>query len=73
MPNSITQAALTGLKVGGLFTLPGYPKIYDIYVRSGEPEEYLTYRTPERKMFNDAYLENRRRAGEGITKDLPLI
>ena len=31
------------------------------------------YCTPERKVFIDAYLEDRRRAGEEITKDPPLI
>ena len=38
--SSMRRAALTGLKVGDLFTLSHYPQIYGIYVYSGKPEEY---------------------------------
>jgi hypothetical protein len=41
VPSSMRRAALTGLKVGDLFTLSHYPQIYGIYVYSGKPEEYF--------------------------------
>jgi hypothetical protein len=47
--------------------------LYKITVYQGEPEEYITFCTPEAKQAIIEYRQYRERYGEVITKNCPLI
>ncbi|AFU58630.1 putative integrase family protein [Candidatus Nitrososphaera gargensis Ga9.2] len=75
--------ALPGLKIKHLtkwkeFKPEGAEKpiplnVYQIIVYAGEPEEYTTFTTVEGAQAIDSYLDYRRRYGEEIKPDAPLI
>ncbi len=70
--------ASTGCRVGAIPPLK-IRHVHDIEdckvvtFYEGETEEYLGFLTPEASRVMDAYLEKRRRDGEVMTKDSPLI
>ncbi|MDQ6862334.1 MAG: tyrosine-type recombinase/integrase [Thermoproteota archaeon] len=63
-------AALPALKIGDL---TGIDQLYQITVYQGYKEEYITFCTPECRNVIYSYLLYRRRCGEEIKSDAPLI
>jgi integrase len=70
----------TGMRIGGLPTLKirnlenvEKYNIYQITVYENDNEEYTTLCTPECKRAIDSYLEYRKRQGELLKDDAPLI
>ncbi len=71
--------ASTGMRIGGLVDVDGhYMKVGDIsetkvmvYARTAA--KYVTYCTPECRKAIDEYLNYRKRSGEIVTPDSPLI
>lgn len=67
------QGALSGLFVGHLTSIPEH-NLYQIQVYANSRKwRYTTYCTPECRQAVDTYLEYRRRLGENITNETPLI
>ncbi len=64
--------ALPDLKVGDL-TKMHEAGLYRIHVYSGTSSEYITFCSPECSAALDSYLELRKRRGEVITPDSPLL
>lgn len=74
--------ASTGMRVGAIPALDigdlkavesGTQKFYAITVYRGEPEEYLTFCTPECAKAIDKYVDFRRRIKEPVKQSSPLI
>lgn len=77
--------ASTGMRLGALPTLKmgnfrsvniendKQIKLYQITIYEGEPEEYITFCTPECSTAVDSYLSYRERSGEKIAPNTPLI
>jgi site-specific recombinase XerD len=63
---------LPDLKVGDLTKMNG-EGLYKIRVYSGTSSEYITFCSPECSTAIDSYLELRKRKGEKITADSPLL
>jgi integrase len=63
---------LPDLKVGDL-TRMDEEGLYKIRVYSGTSSEYITFCSPESSTAIDSYLELRKRKGEGIAPDSPLL
>jgi integrase len=68
----IRLGALHALKIRDIKFLAG-PKLYQIKVYQGYKEEYITFCTPECAYHLDLYLDYRKRFGEKISPDAPLI
>jgi integrase len=66
------RGAVAPLKLRDIVYLPEY-KIYQITVYRNEPEEYITYCTPEAAEAINNYLHYRERFGEELTSIVPLI
>lgn len=72
----IRLAALPALKIGDLERIndPDLDlKLFKIRVYPGYKEEYITFCTPECSKVIDSYLEYRKRSGEELKDDAPLI
>ncbi|PWU81739.1 MAG: hypothetical protein DLM72_05415 [Candidatus Nitrosopolaris wilkensis] len=77
--------ASTGMRLGALPTLKmrnfrsvniendKQIKLYQITIYEGEPEEYITFCTPECSAAIDSYLSYRERSDEKIVPNTPLI
>lgn len=66
--------ALPSLNIGDLKAVEyGTQKIYAITVYRGEPEEYVTFTTPECAKAIDNYIDFRKRIREVIKQSSPLI
>jgi integrase len=70
--SGIRVGALPSLKIRNLKKIDKY-SLYKIIVYENEDEEYTTFCTPECAKAIDLYLEYRRRYGERIKEDAPLI
>lgn len=72
----IRLSALPPLKIGDLEKI-NYPdldlKLFKMTVYQGYKEEYITFCTPECAKVIDSYLEYRKRSGEELKDDAPLI
>ncbi|MEO9321330.1 MAG: site-specific integrase [Nitrososphaera sp.] len=62
--------SIADLKIRNLERISG---LYKIMLYEGADEEYFTFCTPECVAVIDLYLEKRKRAGEDLTPDAPLI
>jgi integrase len=68
-------AALPALKIGDLkaIRINDNTGLFQITVYQGYKEEYITFCTPECSKVIDSYLEYRKRSGEELKDDAPLI
>ena len=66
------MGALPILRIGDLKPIEKYG-LCEITVYSGYQEEYVTFCTPECRKAIDSYLEYRKRCGENIIEDSPLL
>jgi len=64
------KGALVSLKIRNLKKTDNF---YKFTVYEGEKEQYYTFCTPETASLIDEYLDYRRRSGEKLTDDSPLI
>ena len=64
--------ALPSLKIRNLEKVDKYD-LYKITIYENENEEYVTFCTPECRKAIDSYLEYRKRQGEQLKDDAPLI
>jgi integrase len=81
----VLMFASTGMSLGALPTLKmrnfrsvniendKQIKLYQITIYEGEPEEYITFCTPECSTAINSYLSYRERSGEEIAPNTPLI
>jgi integrase len=70
--------ASTGMRKGALVSLKlrhlkKTDNFYKFTIYEGEKEQYYTFCTPETASLIDEYLDYRRRSGEKLTDDSPLI
>lgn len=68
----IREGAISDLNVGHLVPIDKFG-IYKIIVYEGYDEQYYTYCTPEARVIVDQYLDYRRRYGEDVDANSPLI
>lgn len=71
--SGIRLAALPSLKIGDLFLIEVEAGIYQITVYQGYKEEYITFCTPECTKVINSYLQYRKRCGEELKSNAPLI
>jgi site-specific recombinase XerD len=80
----VRKGAIPGLRLGNLTSITEYRShdkkkhafenhIYRLTVYENEPEEYITFLSPEGTSAIDSYIEARKSAGETISGQSPLI
>jgi integrase len=70
--SGMRRGAVASLKLCDLQLIPEH-KLYQVIVYRNEPEEYITFCTPECAQAIDSYLQYRQRYGEKLTPYAPLI